>query len=582
MAGTTDRRKGGARQSLCIGIDIGGTHSDGVLAAGTRILAAAKVGTCHEDLLVSIRALLARLLEGRNAAEVAAVKLSTTLTTNAIVTGRIAAVALLVSGGPGIAAEHYRIGPQFHQIRGSLNHVGLETAALDRDELAAALAECRQAGIRHYAVVSKFSPRNPVHEVQMAAAVQAYGAGHVLSCGHQLSGSLNFGRRIGTAYFNAAVSDIARNFAGALGQSLKDFSLEQAGVHILKADGGTLPLARALDMPVQSILSGPAASVMGALATLSQHEDVALLDIGGTTTDLALLADGQPLLEREGIALAGRPTLVRALRVQSIGLGGDSAIHVEKGRVSCGPERSGPCMAAGGREPAVMDACNVLGRARYGDVAASKAGLLRLAASCGMPAETLAQAALDCAAQTIHRALLALIEEVNSKPLYTIQEILTERRIAPKRLVLIGGPAAVFRPLLEEQTGLPVLCPQLAGITNAIGAALCRPTGILELHANTARRTLLATAAGVVRHIDRNFTLQDAVAEAKKLLQASMEESGMALEPDDMQLVQADAFNMVEDCYTSGQNMRVRVQVKPAVLGQAEVPATCRENEVRP
>ena len=203
MAETTDRRKGDARQSLCIGIDIGGTHSDGVLAAGTRILAAAKVDTCHEDLLVSIRALLARLLEGRNAAEVTAVKLSTTLTTNAIVTGRIAAVALLVSGGPGIAAEHYRIGPQFHQIRGSLNHVGLETAALDRDELAAALAECRQAGIRHYAVVSKFSPRNPVHEVQMAAAVQAYGAGHVLSCGHQLSGSLNFGRRIGTAYFNA-------------------------------------------------------------------------------------------------------------------------------------------------------------------------------------------------------------------------------------------------------------------------------------------------------------------------------------------------------------------------------------------
>ena len=108
MAGTTDRRKGDARQSLCIGIDIGGTHSDGVLAAGTRILAASKVGTCHEDLLVSIRALLARLLEGRNAAEVAAVKLSTTLTTNAIVTGRIAAVALLVSGGPGITAEQLR------------------------------------------------------------------------------------------------------------------------------------------------------------------------------------------------------------------------------------------------------------------------------------------------------------------------------------------------------------------------------------------------------------------------------------------------------------------------------------------
>ena len=117
--------------------------------------------------------------------------------------------------------------------------------------------------------------------------------------------------------------------------------------------------------------------------------DIVIIVVGKLLPDF--LENGQ----REGIALAGRPTLVRALRVQSIGLGGDSAIHVEKGRVSCGPERSGPCMAAGGREPAVMDACNLLGRARYGDVAASKAGLLRLAASCGMPVEILAQADRD-------------------------------------------------------------------------------------------------------------------------------------------------------------------------------------------
>ena len=557
-----------SKHGMRIGIDIGGTHSDGVLIDGTRLVAAAKARTRHDDLLASINLLLTHLLAGQKANWVQCINLSSTLTTNAIITGLVAPVGVLVSGGPGIAVENYRIGSQFHHIPGSLNHVGEETSPIDTDALNAALTACQADGINHFAVIGKFSPRNPEHELQMAEPARS--AAQVLCCGHQLSGRLNFGRRINSTYFNAAVWDIARSFAAALKDSLYAFGLQHAEMNILKADGGTLPLARALEAPVQSILSGPAASVMGVLATMPVQEDVVLLDIGGTTTDIALFAGGQPLLEREGIAIAGRPTLVRALRVASIGIGGDSYIHVEPDGVHCGPERLGPCMAAGGDVPALMDAFNVLGRAKFGDVALSEKGMATLAAQQSIDAKELAQSALTAAATAIETALRGLIDEVNSKPVYTIHEILEERRIEPRQLVLIGGPAEVFQPLLQEKTGMETLSPQLASVTNAIGAALCRSTSALVLHADTSRGWLYAPTLEVSKRIDRNFTLEDAVTEAKDLLKTDMAEAGIKLADADMQVTQADSFNMVERGYTMGKNIRVSVQVKPAVLGSTK------------
>lgn len=564
------------QDTAAIGIDIGGTHSDGALLSGTRLLAAAKTPTRHDDLLGSISTLLERLLDGRNAdfrRGIARINLSTTLATNAIVTGSAPPVGVLVSGGPGIAAENYRCGARFHVIDGSLNHLGRETAPIDAEEAEAATRDCLEAGIRHFAVVGKFSPRNPEHEERIAAAVRAACPETVVCLGHRLSGNLNFGRRINTARCNAAVWDITRDFTGALAESLEALGLGHATVGILKADGGTLPLARALETPAQTILSGPAASVMGLVAALPLDEDAALFDIGGTTTDIALLIRGEPLLEREGITLAGSPTLVRALLTRSIALGGDSALRVEDGRVRVGPHRLGPCLAAGGAHPALMDALNVLGHAEFGDTAASRAGLAAMARAHGMEAETTARSALEEALFGMADALADFTKEINSKPVYTIHEMLAERRIAPKKLALIGGPAPVFAPLLEKRLGLPCLCPAFSGVTNAIGAALCRSTAALSLHADSARGLLTVPTLGLSRRIPRNYSLDEAGAEAKDLLQKDLAATGIAPEEADIQLTQADAFTMVEGGYATGRNIRVTAQVKPAVLGRLDAPA---------
>lgn len=559
--------------SLRIGLDIGGTHSDGVLCRGTQVLAAVKTPTRHQDLLSSIRALLQALLTGQEASQVHCINLSTTLTTNALITGRTAPVGVLVSAGPGIAPEEYRIGPQFHTVRGSINHVGEETAGLDAEELNAALAACQEAGLCHYAVAGKFSPRNPAHEEAMAAAIASAVPEARVFCGHRLSGSLNFGRRINTCFFNAGVCDLVQDFAQALRASLADFGLAEAEVNILKADGGTMPLVRALVEPVQSILSGPAASIMGVLAALVPADDAVLLDIGGTTTDIALLAGGQPLLEREGIALAGRPTLVRALKTRSIALGGDTRLFLDaEGLLRCGPERRGPCLAAGGPEPTLMDACNVLGLSRYGNLAASQTGLDKLAAQAGTEPEKLAQEALSWAGQSLRTALAALLAEVNAKPLYTIHEMLEDRPLAPQEVIVLGGPAPVLQGLVQEWTGLATRCPPLPAVCNALGAALSRSTGELALHADSSRCLLLAASRGVQRRIGRDFGLKEALATAKRLLVEDMAASGVQIPEEEIQITQADAFNMVTGSYLVGKNIRVTAQVKPAVLGRALIP----------
>ena len=352
-------------------------------------------------------------------------------------------------------------------------------------------------------------------------------------------------------------------------ESLQGFDIE-AEVNILKADGGTMPMARALETPVQSIFSGPAASVMGILAITRTDTDSLILDIGGTTTDIAIFAGGQPLLEREGISIEGRPTLVRAIHVESIGIGGDSLLQVEQAAVLVGPQRLGPCMARGGALPTLMDAFNVLNLAAFGDVERSAQGVEALAARSGMTGRQLAAKAVDTALNAISAKIEDLIALVNSRPVYTIHEILEDRPIAPAQLIIIGGPAAVFQELLRTRLGMEVVVPPLYEVANAIGAALTRSTAYLDLTADTAKGKVSVPRLAIYRSIPRSYDLDTAIGEARSLLIGDLEQAGVSISPEEVQITQADSFNIVEDFYTAGRNIRVVAQVQPAVIAHID------------
>ncbi len=572
---------------MYLGIDVGGTHTDAVVMDGRTMAASAKVPTNHHDLLASVRAAMQGLLQPHGGVEpgrITRMNLSTTLSTNAIVEGKTEDVAVVVSAGPGIDPEHFRVGRFYFPVGGSIDHRGEEIAPLDPAEMARVSAACCDAGVRLFAAVGKFSTRNPAHETAMGEALGARGGGEparggspascgcgdFVSLGHRLSGQLNFPRRVATAYYNSAVWRVYNRFADAIEQSAREFGIT-APIHILKADGGTMPLAVSRELPVESILSGPAASVMGIIALCDIREDCVILDIGGTTTDIAVFACGSPVIEKDGIEVGSYPTLVRALKTRSIGVGGDSRLHVAAGAVRVGPERAGASMAMGGTRPTLIDALNFRGLAAVGDVAASARGIRELAGLWDLYPERLADDAIAEAVARIRAAVSDLVDEVNARPVYTIMELLQGKVVDPAAVYLMGGPAKVMQPLLAPALGKRVEVPDDFAVANAIGAALTRTTAELELFADTEKGVLFIPTLGVERKTGRGFDLERAKADARDALLEHLASLGVTGGEAAVEVVEASSFNMVGDYGTVGRNIRVKCQVRPGILNEHAV-----------
>lgn len=549
---------------MLLGIDVGGTHTDAVLIGRDGVVACVKLRTNHDDLLASIREVLQGIVAVAGPGAVARLNLSTTLSTNAIIEGTADAVGVLVSGGPGIDPEAYRLGEHYFVLPGAIDHRGRETASLDMNAARAALAACREAGIAVHAAVTKFSTRHPEQELALKALLA--GGSDYVSLGHEFSGRLGFGRRIATAYCNSAVWRIYNRFCDAVEQSVAELGLNPGVINVLKADGGTMPLAVSRSLPVQSILSGPAASVMGIIAVCDIAEDSVILDIGGTTTDIAVFAAGAPLIENEGIAIAGRPTLVRALRTRSIGVGGDSALTVSRESVRVGPRRLGPPMALGGPVPTLVDALNIQNVIALGDPRASYQGIAAVGAPYGFDPEEVADAAIINAVNHIRSEVASFVREINDRPVYTIFDLLEGRTVRPTRVYVMGGPAQALSALLQDAFSEEVVVPESFAVANAIGAALARPTFSVELFADTAAGRLTIPSLGVARTVADNFSPAAAEGEAGSRLRDYLASIGADMAEAPVETVELSSFPMVEGQTLVGHNIRVACQVRPGIL----------------
>lgn len=547
---------------LC-GIDVGGTHTDAVLIGRDGVVACAKLRTNHDDLLASIREAMASIAAVAGPAAVTRLTLSTTLTTNAIIEGTADPVGMLVSGGPGIDPQAYAIGAHYHVLDGAIDHRGHQTAAIDLDAARPVVDAWQAAGVRAFAAVTKFSTRCPDQELALQALLA--GRGGCVSLGHAFSGRLGFGRRIATAYLNSAVCRVYNRFCDAVERSAAELGMAGASINVLKADGGTMPLSVSRSQPVQSILSGPAASVMGIIAVCDIAEDSVILDIGGTTTDIAVFAGGAPLIENDGIAIAGRPTLVRALRTRSIGVGGDSAVTVRPQAIEVGPRRLGPPMALGGPVPTLVDALNIQNVIAVGDPRASYQGLLAVATPNGFEPEEVAEAAILNAVNQIRSEVAAFVREINDRPVYTIFELLEGRHVRPTRVYVMGGPALALSALLQDAFSQEVVVPESFAVANAIGAALARPTFSVELFADTASGRLTIPSLGVAREVAANYSQAAAEGEAATSLRRYLASIGADSEDAPIETVELSSFPMVEGQSLVGHNIRVACQVRPGV-----------------
>ncbi|SDE56636.1 hydantoinase/oxoprolinase family protein [Sporomusa acidovorans] len=547
---------------MLLGIDVGGTFTDAVVLEDGKVLASAKTPTTHGELLRGIIAVIDQVLDGINRVAIRRVALSTTIVTNALIEGRIDQVALLLLAGPGLNLEKLTPGEP-HFLSGYTDHRGREKAAPVKEEVTEL---CRKLkGTQVAAVIGKFAVRNPQQEQQVADWVDKFLQPAHITKGAELSGSLNYLRRINSAYYNSAVWRVFTDFAAAIETAIIERGIT-APVYILKADGGTLPLGSAKERPVEAIFTGPAASVLGIMALTNPEEPAVSLDIGGTTTDIALWQNGVPLLAPGGASVNGHPTAVRSFWLRSVGIGGDSYVRREQGRLLVGPMRRGPAMANGGPEPAVTDALRVAGLIDYGDLTLARKAMAGVATE-GQAPEDAAWETVQLAADTVCRTIQAMLAEQAARPVYKVEDIVHGEAFIPELLIGVGGAAPGLAPVVAEKLSLPWQVPAGHMVANAIGAASARPTTEITLRADSAEGYYTVPELGIKQTVDkRHFSLAAAWEAAEGYLAERAAEGGMAENTIVSERVYEEEFNVIRGFNTMGKIMTCKLQIKPGVL----------------
>jgi N-methylhydantoinase A len=548
---------------MIIGLDVGGTHTDVVLVGENGLERQVKVLTDTTALFQTVLAGLEKITAGIDPREITHAVLSTTLTTNAIIQNKLPPAAMIVSSGPGIDPESFRTSKNYYLVSGSIDHSGREIQPVNRSEIETIARQIKSEGIGHVGVVGKFSTRNPAHEIQIGDILKPYV--EKIFLGHKISGHLNFPRRIDTTFLNASVYPVHKNFFEAVHASLKHKGIA-APIYILKADGGTMAFEASIDFPGQSILSGPSASVMGSLAFAPENAETIVMDIGGTTTDMAILINRVPLLDPLGIELSGYKTLIRALRSYSIGIGGDSLVTCKDKTLKIGPDRQGPAMAYGGPEPTPTDALFVLGKNQAGDRNRAVEGIRTIAEGLGVSVEEAAQMIFDQTCLEIMASANDMVRQINKKPVYTIKELLKGHQVKPTHILVLGGPAPYFAERLEKISGCSVAKVPAWSVANAIGTALSRTTCEVTLFADTQKGIILAPEESFSQSVKPNFTQKEALELGYDLLKQKARKLGADMNDLEIDVLEDLEFNMVRGFRLTGKNIRIKLQVKPGLI----------------
>lgn len=330
-----------AGPTLGLGIDAGGTYTDAVLydCRANRLLSKSKALTTHHELILGIEEALGNL-EASVLGQVDLVALSTTLATNAIVEDRGAKAGLLLMPHLEEIAESVRVEPT-QLLKGKLTITGEELEPVDPAEVKTAANELiEQEHVDCIAISGYASVKNPAHELTVKQIVSEL-HGVPIVCGHELSSKLNFINRAHTAALNAKLMPVVKHLVTAVHDALARHGVN-APLVVVKGDGSLMSEGAALERPIETVLSGPAASVAGA-RFLTNVEDALVIDMGGTTSDTALVKDGFVAVCPEGARVGSWRTSVEAADVLTSGLGGDSHVRLDSdGRLSIGPRRAVP------------------------------------------------------------------------------------------------------------------------------------------------------------------------------------------------------------------------------------------------
>jgi N-methylhydantoinase A len=477
-----------------LAIDVGGTFTDITFAdAASGASWVAKTPSTPDDLsagfLTAVRKVLA--LAGRGPADVIRVLHGTTTATNAILEGKTPPTALVTTAGFKYVLEIGRHDIPRHgnlygwskptrpitpdrvfEVTERLDARGAVLAALDDAEARAVARQLAQLGVPAVAVVFLHAYANPAHEQRMAAILRdEYPEVLVSLSSEVLPQFREFERSMATA-LNAAVMPPVSRYMSVLREAL-DAEGVRAPLLIMKSDGGVTSAATCIRQPVQTVLSGPAAGVVGALsvARAAGLEDIISIDVGGTSADICLVRGGRPEITKDG-TIGPFPLKLPMLDIHTIGAGGGSiAIASGAGRLGVGPRSAGAepgpvCYGRGGAEPTVTDAHLVLGRipqALLGGELPLQAGAARAAIEARIARPL---------GLSVEEAAAGIVEIIDNSMARAIRLVSVGRGHDPRRFALVGfggaGPLHACR--LAELLEIPVVVvPPRPGVLSTWG-----------------------------------------------------------------------------------------------------------------
>ncbi len=479
-----------------IGIDVGGTFTDLVAVDAKGHVTLAKAPSTPADQSLGVMEGLTRLAQALGLDRSQMLRSTerivhgTTVATNALLERKGARVGLLTTEGhrdiiemrEGLKEERYnlRMPPPVQLVprnrrlgvRERMRSDGRVDIPLERGSLDAAIAHLQRENVEAVAICYLHSWRDGRHERATADAVRAALPGIYVSMSSSVLPQIKEYDRVCTTVVNAYVGPVLERYLTRLTKRLKEAGLE-APVLIIQSHGGVATIADAVALAAGAVLSGPAGGVAGSqyAARLMQHGDLIPFDMGGTSTDISLVVNGEAAIASDRL-LAGQRVALQSLDIASIGAGGGSIARVDvSGLLHVGPESAGAtpgpaCYGRGGREPTVTDANLVLGfldpakflggREKL-DLEAAEAALDRVAGPLGISRKA--------AAEGIYRV-------INTRMAEGIRLVSVRRGVDPRRFAILsfGGAAGLHVCDVASQLDIKrVIVPRLAAGLSAWG-----------------------------------------------------------------------------------------------------------------
>ncbi|HZK43434.1 MAG TPA: hydantoinase/oxoprolinase family protein [Syntrophomonadaceae bacterium] len=552
-----------------IGIDVGGTFTDGALTKSGTILHSNKTATNNFNLSESLFTTLDKLLVNVSDTKlIERIVISTTAVTNLLATGNVEPTALVLIPGYGLPNSYYKIGDYTYFLKGVIDFRGNETEEINRDEVEKLIKEIKKLKIKRIAIAGKFSNRNNKHEELVKELFNKLYPEALVLTSSSISNQLNFSRRAATTYYTSMIYHEWNNFVDNVEKALEARNI-QTEVHVLKADGGTVPLEVSRMYPCQTIYSGPAASTMGGVALTMDNTNSVVIDIGGTTSDISLLIEGEPLHASKGAVIKDRFTHVDAFSVTSLPLGGDSQITFTDDKIGL-DKRVGVAACFGGKGVTVTDVFNTFYELEIGDYENSLENIKSFADKHDISVDVVTKEAINIVLNSLETAIEFMFKQWEKEPAYKVWEVVNERKFKLERIIGVGAASTAIVPVLAKHLNVSHFIHEYSPVANALGTSVTRPTINVNLHVDTENSYYSIEPGGFFDKITNSFefNIEDAKELALNHLHNTLKERGISGYDDEATFYMEEQFNVIRGWNRGGRIFDIGVQIKPGFINE--------------